>query len=385
MMRVVKDDFMKVPVKLWLDDIEDGAISQALDLSRLPFAFHHIAIMPDSHQGYGMPIGGVMATEGVIVPNAVGVDIGCGMAIVVTNIRDTSPEILKAIMGEIRDRVPVGFAHHKERREWSGFDSAPDLVVIQRELGPAHNQIGTLGGGNHFIEIQKGSDGYVYVMIHSGSRNFGLKIAKEYHDRARVLCERWYSDIPNPDLSFLPMENGGGEYWEAMKFALAFARENRRQMMVAIEDAIRTVTGASLFGDIFDIHHNYAAMEHHFGKNVMVHRKGAVKAYEGDKGIIPGSQGTASYIVRGLGNPESFMSSSHGAGRKLGRAAAQRTLSLADEQRRLDERGIIHSVRGVRDLDEAAGAYKDIDVVMANQTDLVAIEVKLEPLAVIKG
>jgi tRNA-splicing ligase RtcB len=156
-------------------------------------------------------------------------------------------------------------------------------------------------------------------------------------------------------------------------------------MMFAISDALRTATSTGLVGEIFDIHHNYATMEHHFGKNVMVHRKGAVKAYEGDKGIIPGSQGTSSYIVRGLGNPESFMSSSHGAGRKLGRAAAQRTLSFDDEKRRLEERGIIHSIRGVKDLDEAAGAYKDIDEVMANQTDLVEIVLKLDPLAVIKG
>lgn len=387
-MRVVKDDSMKVPIKLWLDDIEDGAMNQALDLSRLPFAFHHIAIMPDSHVGYGMPIGGVMATGGVIVPNAVGVDIGCGMAIARTALLsdDVSHDLLKAIMGEIRKRVPVGFEHHKERHEWEGFDRTPDIAVIQRELGAAHGQVGTLGGGNHFIEIQRGSDCGIYVMIHSGSRNFGLKIAKEYHEKAKALCAEWHSDIPNPDLSFLPMDSTEGrEYLSAMQFALDFARENRRQMMVAIAGAFEVATTTGIVGEIFDIHHNYAAMEHHFGKNVMVHRKGAVKAYEGDKGIIPGSQGTASYIVRGLGNPESFMSSSHGAGRKFGRAAAQRTLSLDDEKRRLEERGIIHSIRGVKDLDEAAGAYKDIDVVMANQTDLVTTEVKLEPLAVIKG
>lgn len=387
-MRVVKDESMRVPLKLWLDDIEQGAMNQALDLTRLPFAFHHVAIMPDSHVGYGMPIGGVMATDSVIVPNAVGVDIGCGMAIARTALMDddATPDLLKAIMGEIRKRVPVGFEHHKERREWEGFDRAPDVAIIQRELGAAHSQVGTLGGGNHFIEIQRGSDTGVYVMIHSGSRNFGLKIAKEYHDKAKALCEKWYSDIPNPDLSFLPMDSRDGkEYREAMGFALDFARENRRQMMMAISEALGVVTGIEIVGEVFDIHHNYATMEHHFGKNVMVHRKGAVKAYEDDKGIIPGSQGTASYIVRGLGNPESFMSSSHGAGRKLGRAAAQRTLSLEDEKRRLDERGIIHAIRNVKDLDEAAGAYKDIDEVMANQTDLVEVVLKLNPLAVIKG
>jgi tRNA-splicing ligase RtcB len=387
-MRTVKDDSMLIPLKLWLENIEDGAMVQAMDLTRLPFAFHHVAIMPDSHVGYGMPIGGVMATNGVIVPNAVGVDIGCGMAIARTPLMDddATPDLLKQIMGEIRKRVPVGFSHHKERHEWEGFDRAPDVAIIQRELGPAHSQIGTLGGGNHFIEIQRGSDTGVYVMIHSGSRNFGLKIAKDYHDKAKELCASWYSDVPNADLSFLPMDSPDGrEYMDAMNFALDFARENRRQMMAAIESAFKEILPSTAFGDVFDIHHNYATMEHHFGKNVMVHRKGAVKAYEGDKGIIPGSQGTASYIVRGLGNPESFMSSSHGAGRRLGRAAAQRTLSLEDEQRKLDELGIIHSVRNVKDLDEAAGAYKDIDEVMANQTDLVEVVLKLTPLAVIKG
>ncbi len=385
-MKVIKDDSMNVPLKLWLEDIEQGAMDQALDLTRLPFAFHHVAIMPDSHVGYGMPIGGVLATTGVIIPNAVGVDIGCGMAIARTPFETLDTETIKKIMGEIRQRVPVGFDHHKEKREWSGFDKAPDIQIIQRELQAAHHQIGTLGGGNHFIEIQRGSDGHLWVMLHSGSRNFGLKIAKEYHEKAKSLCDRWHSDIPNTDLAFLPMESAEGrEYLAAMNFALAFARENRAQMVTAIDSAFNAVLSLGLEKDIFDIHHNYAAMEHHFGKNVMVHRKGAVKAYEGDKGIIPGSQGTASYLVKGRGNPESFMSSSHGAGRRLGRAAAQRTLSLEEEKRKLDEKGIIHAIRGVKDLDEAAGAYKDIDEVMANQQDLVEIEVKLEPLAVIKG
>jgi tRNA-splicing ligase RtcB len=376
----------RIPVKLWLDDIDDGAMQQAMNLSALPFAFHHIAIMADSHFGYGMPIGGVMTTEDVIVPNAVGVDIGCGMAIAETGFNTLDQETLKQIMAEIRKRIPVGFAHHPEKKRWAGFDGAPDIAVIQQELNAAHYQLGTLGGGNHFIEIQKGSDGAVWVMLHSGSRNFGLKIAREYHNKAKELCARWYSDLPTPDLSFLPLESPEGqEYFAAMEYALDFARENRLRMMEAIEESLEEITGRGFCGETFDIHHNYAVMEHHFGHNVIVHRKGAVKAYAGDQGIIPGSQGTASYIVKGLGNPESFMSSSHGAGRRLGRAAAQRELSLEDEKRKLDERGIIHSIRNVKDLDEAAGAYKDIDVVMANQEDLVEIVVRLKPLAVIKG
>jgi tRNA-splicing ligase RtcB len=376
----------RIPIKLWLDDIEDCAMEQAKNLAMLPFAFHHIAIMPDAHLGYGMPIGGIMATQNVVVPNAVGLDIGCGMASAKIDFNELGIDGIKLIMGEIRKRIPLGFNHHKEPHEWEGFNRAPDIEVIQKELKSARHQIGTLGGGNHFVEIQRGSDGGIWIMIHSGSRNFGKQIATEYHNRAKQLCERWYSDIPHKDLAFLPMDSTDGqEYITAMNYALEFARENRRQMMLAIDDAFKIVIGTGTVSDIFDIHHNYAVMEHHFGKNVMVHRKGAVKAYEGDKGIIPGSQGTASYIVRGLGNPESFKSSSHGAGRRLGRGAAIRSLSLEDEKRKLDEKGIIHAVRTAQDLDEASGAYKDIETVMENQKDLVEIEIKLSPLAVIKG
>jgi len=374
----------RIPVKLWLDDIEDGALSQAMDLAKLKFAFKHIAIMPDSHLGYGMPIGGIMATDQVIVPNAVGVDIGCGMTAIKSNIKveDMPEEELKRIMGEMRKEVPVGFAHHKEKQEWEGFDKAPDIEIIQKELENAKYQLGTLGGGNHFIEIQKGDDGFVWVMLHSGSRNFGLKTATEYHNKAKKICERWLSDIPNDDLSFLPMDSPEGQdYFKAMNFALDFAFANRKLMMSRIVDII----GESHFewDKLINIHHNYATMENHFGKNVLVHRKGATKATAGLTGIIPGSMGTSSYITEGLGNPESFMSSSHGAGRKMGRGDAIRSLNLEDEQKKMT--GIVHGLRNKQNLDEAPGAYKDINVVMENQKDLVKIVTELKPMAVIKG
>jgi tRNA-splicing ligase RtcB len=368
---------------MWLETIEEEALDQARNLANLPFAFRHIAIMPDSHVGFGMPIGGVLATRGVIIPQAVGCDIGCGMMAVRTDLLDIPAELLKDIMQEIRDTVPVGFNHHKEPMEWEGFDRAPDIKIIQDELKSARNQLGTLGGGNHFIEIQKGDDGRIWIMLHSGSRNFGLKVAKVYHERAKDLCERWYSDIPEKDLSFLPMDTPEGqEYFAAMNFCLDFAQANRAEMMSAIMDVVRHVTLAE-WDEPINIHHNYAAMENHFGVNVMVHRKGATRAYAGQVGIIPGSRGTASYITEGLGNPESFMSSSHGAGRRMGRKEATRTLVLADEQEKMA--GIIHGLRNAADLDEAPGAYKPIDEVMANQADLVKILVKLRPLAVIKG
>lgn len=371
----------KIPVKMWLDEIEDEALNQAKNLAKLPFAFKHIAIMPDSHVGYGMPIGGVMATDQVIVPNAVGVDIGCGMTAWKSDIKEIDEETLKKYTGEIRKAVPVGFNHHKEKQEWKGFDEAPDLEVIQKELENAKYQLGTLGGGNHFIEIQKDEEGFIWVMIHSGSRNFGLKTATEYHNKAKAMCERWLSDIPDRDLSFLPMDTKEGkDYLVAMNYALDFAYANRRLMI----DRVVSIIGKDRFaGEPINIHHNYAAMENHFGKNVLVHRKGATKATLGLTGIIPGSMGTSSYITEGLGNPESFMSSSHGAGRKMGRGQAVKTLDLAHEQELM--KGIVHGLRDSKNLDEAPSAYKDIDVVMENQKDLVKIKTKLRPLAVIKG
>lgn len=376
----------RIPVKLWLDDIEDEAMEQAVNLARLPFAFHHIALMPDSHLGFGMPIGGVLAARGVVIPNCIGIDIGCGMCAVPTSITDYTTEQLKMAMGEIRKRVPVGFNHHTSHQIWEGFHRAPHVPIVEQELVAALRQLGTLGGGNHFMEIQYGDDGRIWLMLHSGSRNFGLKIANEYHTKAKALCEKYYSNIPDTDLAFLPLDTQEAtEYLEAMQFALEFAAESRLRMMMAMQDAMRFAFGDVTFYQPINVHHNYARMENHFGSNVMVHRKGATSARKGELGLIPGSQGTASYVVRGLGNPESFESCSHGAGRKMGRKQACRELSLAGEIKRLDDMGVIHGIRVEKDLDEAAGAYKDIDVVMANQTDLVEIVTKLRPLAVIKG
>jgi tRNA-splicing ligase RtcB len=376
-------DTERIPIKLWLDDIEPEALAQAKNLANLPFVYKWIAIMPDSHCGYGMPIGGVMATIGIIVPNAVGVDIGCGMMAVKTSLNVIDTDTIKKIMGEIRKVVPVGFSHQQEAQEWSGFDNAPHSVVIQQELESARKQIGTLGGGNHFIEIQKGNDGHIWLMLHSGSRNFGLKTANYYHKKAVGLCERWYSELPDKDLSFLPIEtNEGNEYYEAMNFCLKFAQANRALMMKRITDIAYSITGATILDEI-NIHHNYAAFEHHYGKDVLVHRKGATKATAGLRGIIPGSMGTHSYIVCGKGNPESFSSCSHGAGRAMGRKEAKRTLVLEDEQKKME--GIVHGLRTEKELDEAPGAYKNIDVVMHNQQDLVDVMVELTPLGVIKG
>ena len=195
-----------LPIKSWCKEPEEGAMEQAFNLAKLPFAFRHIALMPDTHEGYGMPIGGVMATQRVIVPNAVGVDIGCGMRAVETDLpcKDLDADMIKSIMGKTRDLIPVGFNHHEADQTWEGFGSAPDIRIIQQELNAAMKQLGTLGGGNHFIELREGDEGNLWLMIHSGSRNFGYKIAREYHNKAKKLCELWYSGIPTPDLAFLP-------------------------------------------------------------------------------------------------------------------------------------------------------------------------------------
>ena len=391
-----------VPVKIWAEkgSIEQGAIDQIENTARLPFAFHHVALMPDGHQGYGAPIGGVLATKDVVVVNFVGVDIGCGMCAVKTSLKEISQEEIKKIFGGskehkggIRSCVPVGFSHHsKAHPEWMPELPKEDLPIAMSQYDSACKQVGTLGGGNHFIEIQKGSDGYIWIMLHSGSRNLGYKVANHYNELAKYWNKKWYSSVPKEwDLAFLPIDSEDGSmYLAEMNYCLDFARANRAAMMNNIlkcfaEQYYPRPINENLNETLIDIHHNYATMENHFGTNVMVHRKGATRAREGEIGIIPGSQGTKSYIVRGKGNSESFMSCSHGAGRKLGRKAASRELDLEKEINMMNEKGIIHSIRTEKDLDEAPGAYKDIDQVMNNQEDLVEIVVELSPLAVIKA
>jgi tRNA-splicing ligase RtcB len=382
-----------IPIKLWLDDIEEGALDQARNLANLPFVFRHIAVMPDAHFGYGMPIGGVMATEDVIIPNAVGVDIGCGMCALQTSLTGISSEQLKAIVTRIRKHIPLGFKRHRKGQDPArmpkvglGFPME-ELNILPREYNSALTQLGTLGGGNHFIEIQQGSDGRIWIMVHSGSRNLGYRVAQFYNRLAVDLNTRHGPAIPKKwQLAFLPLSSEPGRQYQAeMQFCVDFALANRKLMMDRIKDVFMEVVSPVSFSAFINIAHNYAAREKHFHKDVIVHRKGATSAGEGELGIIPGSQGAPSYIVKGKGNRESFRSCSHGAGRKMGRKEAQRKLDLEKEVQRLDEQGILHSIRGRKDLDEAAGAYKDIDQVIENQLDLVEVVVSLRPLAVVKG
>jgi tRNA-splicing ligase RtcB len=382
----------KIPIKMWLDSPEEGSITQAKNLANLPFAFKQICLMPDTHPGYGMPIGGVLATHGVIIPNAVGVDIGCGMCAVQTNIQAStvSNEQIKQIMSGIRKFIPLGFDHHKEQQDENRMPqnfNLDELPVVKNQYLAALKQIGTLGSGNHFIELQRCNEGYLWIMIHSGSRNLGKQVADYYNRVAKKQNEFWFSSVnPKADLAFLPFKTDEAQkYYKEMRYCTEFAFANRKLMMERIQQVVSNVLQSVEYEPIINIAHNYAAWEEHFGEKVVVHRKGATSAKPGETGIIPGSQGTKSYIVEGLGNPESFMSCSHGAGRALSRSVAIRTLDLEEEKRKLDELGIIHSVRNKSDLEEASSAYKDISQVMAFQSDLVKIKVELSPLAVIKG
>jgi len=297
---------------------------------------------------------------------------------------------LTDIMSGIRALIPLGFDHHKERQDESlmpqGYN-LDELVVVKRQYFAALKQLGTLGGGNHFIELQRSDDGSLWIMVHSGSRNFGLQVAEYYNNKAKKLNEIYYSSVsPKADLAFLPFETDEAHlYYQEMKYCTEFALANRKLMMERIQQVVFSILSNVIFEPLINIAHNYAAWEKHFDTKVIVHRKGATSAKLGEIGIIPGSQGTKSYIVEGLGNPESFMSCSHGAGRVMSRAAAIRNLDLEEEKRKLDELGILHSIRGKSDLEEASSAYKDISQVMEFQKDLVKIKVELSPLAVIKG
>lgn len=381
------------PVKIWTDYVEKSAMRQIENLTTLPFLFHHLAIMPDVHTGMGMPIGGVLACKDAVIPNAVGVDIGCGMCAVKTNwkVADIPTDVLrKQIMRGIRKRIPLGMDHHKEAQDEKYLPTGHDIdkmEIVKRRQEYITKEVGTLGGGNHFIELQKDETGTLWIMIHSGSRNLGKLVGDYYNEKAKKLNERWYSVVsPDIRLSFLPLRTDEfNAYWQEMKYCVDFALCNRKLMMKRIEEVIKDAVPEIGFEPMINIAHNYAAWERHYGQDVIVHRKGATLAREGVIGIIPGSQGTASYIVEGLGNPESFCSCSHGAGRTLSRTAAIRDLNLKEEVERLDALGIIHAIRNQNDMQEASGAYKDIETVIANEADLVKVKTRLLPVAVIKG
>ena len=400
-----------VPVKSWCENCEEGAVKQAANLAKHPVVFDHVALMPDAHQGYGMPIGGVIACDNAVIPAAVGVDIGCGMIATETDIpaeRFAEMSFRRAFQEKLKERIPVGEGvSHRETQNWEGFEEYTANNGMRSNLWPSkldRMNLGTLGGGNHFIELQKTTslDGAgepeggskIWLMIHSGSRNLGKRIEEHYHRIANRLCTRFRVPLADPDLAFLPIEEEDGHnYFTDMLFALRYAKENRRRIMEAMKATLAEFVPEVNFIRTIDIHHNYAACEEHFGKKVFVHRKGATSAKLDEIGIIPGSMGTASYIVRGLGNPDSFMSCSHGAGRRMSRIAASTTLTVEECDQAMD--GIVcerwHKYKGFGeakgrlDLSEAPQAYKDIEDVIASERDLIEPLVRLVPLASLKG
>ena len=410
-MFVINEENSRVPVKVWLEsreDIDKECFNQAMNLSRLPFVHKWVSLMPDTHAGYGMPIGGVLATKGVIIPNAVGVDIGCGMSFAATNIRledikdvtTGSGPLLKLIVGEIMRAVPVGFDHHADRQPSEVIDRAladPDAYLNQPTLADSledgYYQVGTLGGGNHFIEIQVDDEGFIGLMLHSGSRHFGLTVCKHFGRLARELNEKWHSAVPSEwQLSFLPADaQEGVDYISWMNLAMDFAAENRERMMTVVKDIfLRRVYDFTRlqteFSTEINCHHNYAALEHHYDANVWVHRKGATRARAGELAVIPGAMGSYSYVVEGLGNPESFCTSSHGAGRAYSRKGAMEKFSVQSVMDDLNAQGVVLGKHNKQDVaEESRFAYKDIDTVMASQTDCVRPVKRLKTVAVIKG
>lgn len=384
-------------IKNWATNLEQGAVEQAINAAKLPCIFRHVAVMPDGHQGMGFPIGGVMALKDAICPNAIGVDEGCGMRTLKTNIKAEAiadMRIRRFWMTKTKEKIPLGEGNcHRENQEWELFDASP-FEITERD----RKNLQSLGGGNHFASLEQDQDGYVRFLLHSGSRNLGHRICTKYSEIAENLCTRWFVDLADVHLAFLPIgEKVTQEFIECLNFALSYALENRRRMMQAMKSSFQEMLdefglGTAVFTEENDCHHNYAALENHFGVNVWVHRKGAIRVREGEFGIVPGSMGTASYLVNGLGNPESFMSCSHGAGRKMSRSAASTTLTEEECNKAME--GIVcerwsrvrrGKAKGQLDLSEAPGAYKDIDEVIANESDLVKPIVKLTPLAVLKG
>lgn len=376
----------RLPVKVWAESTDlvgyDEAIDQAIDLANHPLARKWIALMPDFHIGYGMPIGGVVATHGGVIPNAVGVDIGCGILTARTNlsVNQLSRSKLVQLSRFIHKLVPVGFSHHKQAQEHAFFESSPPEQITRAQESAAKTQIGTLGGGNHFIEIQSDQGGKVWLMIHCGSRNLGKRVADHYHKIA-LRASGSDSKLPAKDLAYIPADRPEYPmYLGAMNYCLKFAESNRSLILERLKSAFAASGMPITIEEQIDSHHNFAALEKHFGQQLLVHRKGAIRA----EGLltIPGSMGTTSYVCEGLKPAESFNSCAHGAGRVIGRREAKRRFTQEQAQDAMK-----HVVIHVRpdQYDELPMAYKDIDRIIKLQADLVRPVYRLQPLTVVKS
>lgn len=393
------------PIKAWIDHvpIEEQAMKQLRNIADLPFLFKHVAAMPDVHWGMGATVGSVIATKGAICPAAVGVDIGCGMMAVRTNITASQlPESLADIRADIEKAVPHGRTNNGgkgDRGAWhdvpehqglmwkNNFDARYADIITRHPGAKAHNtanHLGTLGGGNHFVEVCLDTEQNVWIMLHSGSRGLGNKIGMYFIERAQQECEKYFVQLPDRDLAYL-VEGTDlfADYVIAVEMAQEFAMLNRAVMMDNTIRAIqKTIPHLETSEYAVNCHHNYIAKENHFGENVLITRKGAVRARETDLGIIPGSMGAKSFIVRGKGNAESFCSCSHGAGRVMSRTEAKKKITLADHL--FDTQGV--ECRKDEDvIDESPRAYKNIDDVMRSQADLVEVVATLKQVLCVKG
>ena len=372
-------------------EVEPSAMQQLQNIAALPWVVKHVAVMPDVHFGKGATVGSVIALRDAVSPAAVGVDIGCGMAAVRTSLTANDlPDSLRRLRTRLEAVVPVGFAQHREpaftdddANDWTSFwKMFDDLTpVVKARADKALRQMGTLGGGNHFVEVCLDSDDHVWVMLHSGSRGIGNQLAQHHISVARGLAHN--AELPDPDLAvFLAGTQEMAAYRHDLYWAQDYARRNRTVMLRLVCDVLRAEFGDIGFETPISCHHNYVAEERHFGEDVLVTRKGAIRAGLGELGIIPGSMGTCSYIVRGLGNPDSFESASHGAGRRMSRTRARKTFT---EQDLADQTTGVECRKDGGVVDEIPGAYKDIDTVIADQSDLVEVVTKLKQVVCVKG
>ncbi len=384
-----------VPVEVYTGEIEPAARQQLVNISRLPIVHHHVAAMPDVHLGIGATVGSVIPTKKAIIPAAVGVDIGCGMMACRLSLQGNQLEeaSLKKVFGQISRDVPVGFGQHSDGRDAAKRFKKSLTRILQKHPGNGKRvgkrshwaqQLGTLGGGNHFIEVCLDESNRVWAMLHSGSRGIGNAIGSYFIELAKKDSLRNNIHLPDADLAYFPEgAQHFDDYVDAVGWAQDYARANREEMMDLVLDAMhRHLPSFEVTGAAVNCHHNYVEREEHFGEKVWLTRKGAIRAGAGELGIIPGSMGARSYIVRGKGAAQSFHSCAHGAGRRMSRNAAQKSFSLDDLAKQTA--GVIcRKDKGV--IDEIPGAYKDIDEVMANQSDLVEVVHTLKQVLCVKG
>ena len=386
-----------VPVHIWTDDIQPAATQQLANVARMPFVHSHVAVMPDVHAGIGATIGSVIPTRGAIIPAAVGVDIGCGMIATRLSIgANELPDSLAQVRAAIEARVPVGFDMHDTRRIRKAgvkrlydryetlLNRVPALAKMTKKPDAWQRQMGTLGGGNHFVEVCLDEAGQVWVMLHSGSRGIGNRIGRHFIALAREEMLALDVRLPDRDLAYLSEGTASFDvYVAAVQWAQDYAAENRAQMLELVLDALgETLPSFEVTAHAVNCHHNYVAREHHFGADVLVTRKGAIRAGLGELGIVPGSMGAKSYIVRGKGNAESFSSCAHGAGRRMSRTKAKQAFTAADLAAQTSG---VECRKDAGVIDEIPGAYKDIDEVMENQSDLVDIVHTLKQVVCVKG